>query len=130
MTVCLMQTGAPWKISPHGVSLIVRKVHGRSWSLTRKGPGPQFQRLHAVMVQNHALHEKFQSSSQKFSCDHLDDTEEAMMQKIIRSDGTKIEIFGLNSTRYVRRTKKDQHHPDGHALRVLFCKGNRTTKLF
>ncbi|KAI4873841.1 hypothetical protein NFI96_023034, partial [Prochilodus magdalenae] len=45
----------------------------------------------------------------KFTNDHLDDSEEAW-EKVMWSDETKIELFGINSTRPVWR-KKDEYNP-------------------
>ena len=47
MTVNQPRLGAPWKISPGGVSMIMRKVrdqpelHGRSWLMISRQLGPQ-----------------------------------------------------------------------------------------
>ncbi|KAI4901655.1 hypothetical protein NFI96_012836 [Prochilodus magdalenae] len=46
----------------------------------------------------------------KFAHEHLDDPEESW-KKALWSDETKIELFGLNSTRRVWRTKNDEYHP-------------------
>ncbi|KAL0170480.1 hypothetical protein M9458_035076, partial [Cirrhinus mrigala] len=46
----------------------------------------------------------------KFAKDHLDDPEEAW-EKVMWSDETKIELFGINSTRRVWRKKKDEYNP-------------------
>ena len=46
----------------------------------------------------------------KFAKDHLDDPEEEW-EKVMWSDKTKIELFGLNSTRRVWRKKKDEYNP-------------------
>ncbi|KAI3356592.1 hypothetical protein L3Q82_017789 [Scortum barcoo] len=46
----------------------------------------------------------------KFANDHLDDPEEAW-EKVMWSDETKIELFGINSTHRVWRKKKDEYHP-------------------
>uniref|UniRef100_A0AAY5JY66 Transposase Tc1-like domain-containing protein n=1 Tax=Esox lucius TaxID=8010 RepID=A0AAY5JY66_ESOLU len=46
----------------------------------------------------------------KFANDHLDDPEEEW-EKVMWSDETKIELFGLNSTRHVWRKKKDEYIP-------------------
>ena len=61
-----------------------------------------------------------------------------IMRKVMWSDETKIELFGLNSTRRVWRKKKDEYNPKNtiptvkHGggniiLGMLFCKGDRTT---
>ncbi|KAI4887109.1 hypothetical protein NFI96_003144 [Prochilodus magdalenae] len=46
----------------------------------------------------------------KFAHDHLDDPEDSW-EKVLWSDETQIELFGLNSTRRVWRTKNDEYHP-------------------
>ncbi len=45
-----------------------------------------------------------------FAKDYLDDPEEAR-EKVMWSDETKIELFGINSTRRVWRKKKDVYNP-------------------
>ncbi|KAK6326213.1 hypothetical protein J4Q44_G00018580 [Coregonus suidteri] len=60
----------------------------------------------------------------KFANDHLDDPEEEW-EKVMWSDETKIELFGLNSTRRVWRKKKDEYNPKNtiptvkHGVRAL-----------
>ncbi|KAI4898144.1 hypothetical protein NFI96_005003 [Prochilodus magdalenae] len=51
----------------------------------------------------------------KFANDYLDDPEEAW-GKVMWSDETKIELFGINSTRYVWRKKKSEYNPKNTAL--------------
>ena len=46
----------------------------------------------------------------KFANDHLDDPEEEW-EKVMWSDETKIELFGLNSTRCIWKKKKDEYNP-------------------
>ncbi len=46
----------------------------------------------------------------KFAKNHLDDPEEAW-EKVMWSDETKIECFGINPTRCVWRKKKDEYNP-------------------
>ncbi|KAL0149447.1 hypothetical protein M9458_055235 [Cirrhinus mrigala] len=46
----------------------------------------------------------------KFARDHLDDPEESW-EKVLWSDETKVELFGLNSIRHVWRKKNDEYHP-------------------
>ncbi len=45
-----------------------------------------------------------------FAKDHLDDPEEAW-EKVMWSDETKIQLFGINSTCCVWRKKKDEYNP-------------------
>ncbi|KAI3351627.1 hypothetical protein L3Q82_020239, partial [Scortum barcoo] len=97
-TLSLPRTGAPCKISPRGVSSDHEKAQ-------RKVP-----LLKPAHVQ----------ARLKFATDHLDDPEEAW-EKVMWSDETKIELFGINSTRRaICRKKKDEypsqeHHPNCEA---------------
>ncbi len=58
----------------------------------------------------------------KFAKDHLDDSEEAW-EKVMWSDETKIELFGINSTRRVWR-KKDEYNPKNTIPTVKHGGGN------
>ncbi|KAI3366944.1 hypothetical protein L3Q82_009590 [Scortum barcoo] len=58
----------------------------------------------------------------KFANDHLDDPEEAW-EKVMWSDETKIELFGMNST-CVWRKKKDEYHPKNTIPTVKHGGGN------
>ena len=72
----------------------------------------------------------------KFAKEHLDDPEEAW-GKVMWSDETKIELFGINSTRRVWRkcwVQPQEHHPHceawrwkPYALGVFLSYGDRTT---
>ncbi|CDQ93434.1 unnamed protein product [Oncorhynchus mykiss] len=55
----------------------------------------------------------------KFANNHLDDPE-----KVMWSDETKIELFGLNSTRRVWRKKKDEYNPKNTIPNVKHGGGN------
>ncbi len=124
MTVNLHRTGAPCKISPHGISMILRKVRVQprtTWEdlvndLKRDGTT-----VSTVTISNTLHRHGLQSCSAckvpllkpahvqprlKFVKDHLDDPEEAW-EKVMWSDETKIELFGMNSTCRVWRKKKD-----------------------
>lgn len=46
----------------------------------------------------------------RYAKKHIEDSD-AMWQKVIWSDETKIELFGLNSKRYVWRKPNTAHHP-------------------
>ncbi|XDV36370.1 hypothetical protein PO909_006162 [Leuciscus waleckii] len=59
----------------------------------------------------------------KFVNDHLDDPEEEW-EKVMWSDETKIELFGLNSTRRVWRKKKDEYNPKNTIPNVKHGGGN------
>jgi len=118
MTANLPRTGAPCKISPRGVSMILRKVrnHPRTTreelvnDLKRAGTtvskvtvGNTLRRhgLKSCIAQKFSLlkpaHVK---ANLKFANDHLDDPEESW-EKVMWSDETKIELFGHNSTNRV-----------------------------
>ncbi|KAI4904396.1 hypothetical protein NFI96_007380 [Prochilodus magdalenae] len=88
MTVNLPRTGAPRKISPRGVSMILRKVRNQ----------PRTTQEELVNDLKRAG-----TTVSKFAHDHLDDPEESW-EKVLWSDG-------LNSTRRVWRTKNDEYHP-------------------
>ena len=59
----------------------------------------------------------------KFANDHLDDPEEEW-EKVMWSDETKIELFGLYSTRHVWRMKKDEYNPKNTIPPVKHGGGN------
>ncbi|KAK6307934.1 hypothetical protein J4Q44_G00212050 [Coregonus suidteri] len=59
----------------------------------------------------------------KFANDHLDDPEEEW-ENVMWSDETKIELFGLNSTRRVWRKKKDEYNPKNTIPTVKHLGGN------
>ncbi|XP_072523827.1 uncharacterized protein [Salminus brasiliensis] len=159
MTVNLPQTGAPCKISPRGVSVILRKVRNqprttreelvndlkRAGTTVTKVTVSNTLRCHSLktcMARKVPLLKSAHVQARlKFDHDHLDDPEESW-EKVLWSDETKIELFGLNSTRRVWRTKNDEYHPKKHhpyceawgwkhhALGVFFCTWDRTTALY
>ena len=59
----------------------------------------------------------------KFATEHLDDSEEAW-EKVLWSDETKIEVFGINSTRRVWRTKNTDFDPKNTIPTVKHGGGN------
>ncbi|KAI4890945.1 hypothetical protein NFI96_003942, partial [Prochilodus magdalenae] len=59
----------------------------------------------------------------KFANDHLNDPEEEW-EKVMWSDETKIELFGLNSTRHVWRKKNDEYNPKNTIPTVKHGGGN------
>lgn len=110
------RTGAPPKISPQGVSLILTTM--------RDQPKTTVKDLHTILqragtkvakgtirnaLYRHGLKpynkHKFQSC-QKFSNDNLNDPE-----KVVWSNETKLELFGLDSACCVLRQKNEEHHP-------------------
>ncbi len=158
MTVNLPQTGAPCNISSRGVSMILRKVRDQPRT-TRENLVNNLKRAGTTVLTvtiSNTLHRHGLKSCSvrkvpllkpahvqarlKYAKDHLDDPEEEW--EVMWSDETKIELFGIKSTRRV--WKKDEYNPKNtiqtvkhgggnmlwgweHALGVLFCKGDRTT---
>ncbi|KAI4874042.1 hypothetical protein NFI96_000107 [Prochilodus magdalenae] len=128
MTVSLPRTGAPHKISPRGVSMILRKVRnqprttreelvndlkraGTTVSKVTVGNTLRRHSLKSCMARKVPLLKSAHVQARlKFAHDHLDDPEESW-EKVLWSDETKIELFGLNSTRCVWRMKNDEYHP-------------------
>ncbi|KAI4881494.1 hypothetical protein NFI96_000632 [Prochilodus magdalenae] len=128
MTVNLPRTGAPRKISLRGVSMILRKVRNqprttreelvndlkRAGTTVSKVTVGNTLRRHSLkscmagkvpLLKSAHVHARL-----KFAHDHLDDPEESW-EKVLWSDETKIDLFGLNSTRRVWRMKNDVYHP-------------------
>ncbi|XDV20497.1 hypothetical protein PO909_025814 [Leuciscus waleckii] len=151
MAVNLPRSGAPCKILPRGASMIMRKVRDQPRT-TRQDLVNDLKRAGTTVskktISNTLRRHGLKSCSArkvpllkpahvqvhlKFASDHLEEWE-----KVMWSDETKIELFGLNSTRRVWRKKKDEYNPKNtiptvkhggkhHSLRMLFCKGDRTT---
>uniref|UniRef100_A0A673MHA2 Transposase Tc1-like domain-containing protein n=1 Tax=Sinocyclocheilus rhinocerous TaxID=307959 RepID=A0A673MHA2_9TELE len=141
MTVNLPRTGAPCKISPRGVSMILRKVRDQPRT-TREDLVNDLKRagttVSTVTISNTLHRHGLKSCSArkvpllkpahvqarlKFAKDHLDDPEEAW-EKVMWSDETKIEVFGINSTRRVWRKKKDEYNPKNTIPTVKHGGGN------
>uniref|UniRef100_A0AAY5K006 Transposase Tc1-like domain-containing protein n=1 Tax=Esox lucius TaxID=8010 RepID=A0AAY5K006_ESOLU len=135
MAVNLPQSGAPCKISLCGSSMIMRKVKDQprtTWQdlvndLKRAGTTVSKKTI-SNTLRRHGL--KSSSARKvsllkpahvqarlKFANDHLDDPEEEW-EKVMWSDKTKIELFGLNSTHRVWRKKKDEYNPKNTILTV------------
>ncbi|KAI4892520.1 hypothetical protein NFI96_005751 [Prochilodus magdalenae] len=118
MTVNLPRTGAPRKISPRGVSMILRKVRNQPRT-TREELVNDLKRagttVSKVTVGNTLRRHSLKSCMArkvpllksahrlKFAHDHLDNPEESW-EKVLWSDG-------LNSTRRVWRTKNNEYYP-------------------
>uniref|UniRef100_A0AAY5KKJ5 Transposase Tc1-like domain-containing protein n=1 Tax=Esox lucius TaxID=8010 RepID=A0AAY5KKJ5_ESOLU len=116
MMVNLPRSGAPCKISPRGASMIMRKVRDQPRT-TRQDLVNDLKRAGTTVskktISNTLRRHGLKSCSArkvpllkpahvqarlKFANDHLDDPEEEW-EKFMWSDQTKIELFGLNSTR-------------------------------
>ncbi|KAK6304500.1 hypothetical protein J4Q44_G00250860 [Coregonus suidteri] len=128
MTVNHPRSGAPCKISPRGASMIIRKVRDQPRT-TRQDLVNDLKRAGTTVskktISNTLRRHGLKSCSArkvpllkpahvqarlKFANDHLDDPEEEW-EKVMWSDETKIELFGLNSTCRVWRKKKDEYNP-------------------
>ena len=155
MTVNLPRSGAPWKISPRGASMIMRKVRDQPRTTPqdqvndlKRGGTTVSKKTISKTLRRHGLKScgarkvpllkpAHVQARLEFANDHLDDQEEEW-EKVMWSE-TKIELFGLNSTRRVWRKKKDEYNPKNtiptleawrwkrHSLGMFFCKGDRTT---
>ncbi|CAM4639771.1 unnamed protein product [Leuciscus chuanchicus] len=141
MTVNLPRSGAPCKISPRGASVIMRKVRDQPRT-TRQDLVNDLKRAGTTVskksISNTLCHHGLKSCSAhkvpllkpahvqarlKFANDHMDDPEEEW-EKVMWSDETKIELFGLNSTRCVWRKKKDEYNPKNTIPTVKHGGGN------
>ena len=122
LTINLPRSGAPRKISQRGVNLMMRKVREQprttrqelvddlkaagttvtkmtiSNTLRRSGLKSCSARKVPLLKKAHV------QARLKFAIEHLDDSEEGW-EKVLWSDETKIELFGINSTRRVWRKK-------------------------
>lgn len=140
-TVNLPRSGAPCKISPRGASVIMRKVRNEPRT-TRQDLVNDLNRAGTTVskktISNTLRRQGLKSCSArkvpllkpthvkarlKFANDHLDDPEEEW-EKVMWSDETKIELFGLNSTRRVWRKKNDEYKPKNTIPTVKHGGGN------
>ena len=115
VTAKLPRSGAPRKISPHEISMMMRKVRDRP-STTQEELVNDLKAVGTTVTKrtiSNTLHREGLKSCcarkvpllkkahvqvrLKFAKEHLDDPEEAW-EKVMRSDETKIELFGINST--------------------------------
>lgn len=141
LTVNLPRSGAPCKISPRGASLIMRKVRDQprttrqdlvndlkraGTTVSKKTIGNTLRRhgLKSYSARKVPLLKPVHVQTRlKFATDHLDDPEE-QWEKVMWSDETKIELFGLNSARRVWRKKKDEYNPKNTIPTVKHGGGN------
>ncbi|CDQ61153.1 unnamed protein product [Oncorhynchus mykiss] len=103
MTVNHPRSGAPCKISPHGASMIMRKVRDQPRT-TRQDLVNDLKRAGTTVPQK-TISNTLRRHGLK-SCSARKEWE-----KVMWFDETKIELFGLNSTRRVWRKKKDEYNP-------------------
>ena len=126
VTANLPRSGAPRKISSRGISMMMRKVRDQpsttqeklvhdlnavgttvtkrtiSYTLHREGLKSCCMRKVPLLKKAHV------QAHLKFVKEHLDDPEEAW--EVMWSDETKIELFGINSTRRVWRKRNAKSH--------------------
>ncbi len=137
ITVNLPRTGAPCKISPRGVSMIMRTVRNQPRTtredlvndlkaagtiVTRKIIGNTLCRggLKSCSARKVPLLKKAHVQARlKFD----NDSEENWV-KVLWSDETKIELFGINSTRYVWRRMNAAYDPKNTIPTVKHGGGN------
>uniref|UniRef100_A0AAY5KC01 Transposase Tc1-like domain-containing protein n=1 Tax=Esox lucius TaxID=8010 RepID=A0AAY5KC01_ESOLU len=118
MTVNLPRSEAPCKISPCGASMIMRKVKDQTRTtrqdlvndLKRAGTTVSKEAISNTLCRHGLKSCSACKASLKFANDHLDVPKEEW-EKVMWSDETKIELFGLSSTRRIWRNKKDEYNP-------------------
>ncbi|KAI4883797.1 hypothetical protein NFI96_031425, partial [Prochilodus magdalenae] len=128
MTINRPRPGAPKKISPRGVAMMLRMVRNRP-ATTRQELANDLKAAGTTVcketIGNTLRNNGFTSCSArkvpllkrahvearlKYANDHLKD-EPSYWEKVLWSDETKIELFGLNSTRHVWRKKNAAYDP-------------------
>ena len=125
VTANLPRSGAPRKILPRGISMMMRKVRDQPSTAQEelvndlKTVGTTVTKrtisntLHREVLKSCSAHKvpllkkAHVQARLKFAKEHLDDPEEAW-KKVMWSDETKIELFGINLTRWVQ---PQEHHP-------------------
>ena len=141
MTITRPRSGAPQKISPRGVARIMRTVRNRpattqrelvndlkaaGTTVTRKTIGNTLRRngLKSCSARKVPLLKKAHVEARlKYANDHLKDAQ-SDWEKVLWSDETKIELFGLNSTRRVWRKKNAAYDPRNTVPTVKHGGGN------
>ena len=141
VTANLPRSGAPRKISPRGLSMMMRKVRDqlsttqeefvndlkavgttvpkRTISNTLHSEGLKSCCTHKVPL----LKKAHEQAHLKFTKEHLDDLQEAW-EKVMWSDETKIELFGINSTCFVWRKRNAEYNPKNTIPTVKHGGGN------
>ena len=124
-TINFPQSGAPHKIFHRGVKLIMRKVREQPRTMRQelvddlKAAGTTVTKM---TISNTLCRSRLKSCSapkapiQEATCQarlksankHLNDSEEGW-EKALWLEETKIELFGINSTRYIWRKKADSN---------------------
>ncbi len=141
ITVNLPRSGAPCKITPRGVSMIMRMVRNQPRTtrenlvndlkaagtiVTNKTIGNTLRRegLKSCSARKVPLLKKALVQARlKFANEHLNDSEENWV-KVLWSDETKIQLFGINSTRRVWRRRNAAFDPKNTIPTVKHGGGN------
>ena len=141
VTANLPRSGAPRKISPRGISMMMRKVRDQP-STTQEELVNDLKALGITVtkrtISNTLHHEGLKSccarkvpllkkehvqARLKFAKEHLDNPEEAW-EKVMWSDETKIELFGIKSTGRVWRKRNAEYNPKNTIPTVKHGGGN------
>ena len=141
VTANLSRSGSPHKISPCEISMMMRKVRDQpsttqeelindlkavgttvrkrtiSNTLYREGLKSCCTRKVPLLKKAHV------QAHLKLAKEYLDDLEEAW-GKVMWSDETKMELFGINSTRRVRRKRNVEYNPKNTIPTVKHGGGN------
>ena len=141
VTANLPRSGAPCKISPHGISMMMKKVRDQL-STTQEELVNDLKAVGTTVTKrtiSNTLHrDRLKSccgrqvpllkkahvqAHLKFAKEHLDDPEEAW-EKVMWSDETKIELFGINLTHRVWRKINAEYNPKNTIPTVNHGGGN------
>ena len=122
------RSGAPRKISPRGISMMMRKVRDQpsttqdelvndlkavGTTVTKRTISNTATPWRIKICKVPLLKKAHVQACLKFAKEHLDDLEEAW-EKVMWSDEAKIELFGINSTRRVWRKINAEYNPKNH----------------
>uniref|UniRef100_A0AAY5JX81 Tc1-like transposase DDE domain-containing protein n=1 Tax=Esox lucius TaxID=8010 RepID=A0AAY5JX81_ESOLU len=117
-TVNLTRSGAPCKLSPCGVAMIMRMLRNQPRT-TQEDLVNDLKAAGKV----HLLKKAYVQARLKFANEHLNDSEENWV-KVLRSDETKIKLFGINSTCCVWRRRNAAYDPKNIIPTVKHGGGN------
>ncbi len=140
ITINRPRSGAPCKISPHGVRMIMRtmrdqprtarkelvnylKAVGTTVTKQTIGNTTPWRTEILQRPQGPPAQEGNVQARLKFANEHLNDSEKAW-ENVLWSDKTKIELFGINSTRRVWRKRNADYHPKNTIPTVRHGGGN------
>ncbi len=136
--VTTVRTGAPCKISPREVSMIMRTVRNQPRTtredlvnylkaagtiVIKKTIGNTLRREGLKSCKVSLLKKAHVQARLKFSNKHLNDSEENWV-KVLWSDETEIELFGINSTRRVWKRRNTAYDPKNTIPTVKYGGGN------